>query len=342
MASRLDQARGLARRDPAARRDDRADATRPLPEDGRRDASRGHGHDGGFRRRGAALPGPSRPDRRTRHADLAAARRADQRVGRGAAGPAVGGQPKVVGIMCRNHRGFVEALVAANRIGSDVVLLNTSFAGPAMAEVVNREGVDAVDLRRGVHRDGGPRAGRQTGRHPHRGLGRRSPARADRRETHHRPRSGSSPQRTGRKGKMILLTSGTTGTSQGRQAVRRRRRNRHAQGDPGPHAVAGRGDDRDRRADVPRVGFLAVDLRRVDGLHGGHPAQVRPRGDAGPRRPPPGDGPRRGAGDVRPHHGPARRRPKPLQRQAPFASPRLRVRGCGPTSSPRSWTSSAT
>src|ERR1700742_3977786 len=54
------------------------------------------------------------------------------------------GQPKVVGIMCRNHRGFVEALVASSRIGSDVVLLNTSFAGPAMADVVNREGVDAV------------------------------------------------------------------------------------------------------------------------------------------------------------------------------------------------------
>jgi acyl-CoA synthetase (AMP-forming)/AMP-acid ligase II len=52
--------------------------------------------------------------------------------------------PKVVGIMCRNHRGLVEAVVAVNRIGSDVVLLNTSFAGPALAEVVNREGVDAV------------------------------------------------------------------------------------------------------------------------------------------------------------------------------------------------------
>ena len=37
------------------------------------------------------------------------------------------GQPKVIGIMCRNHRGFVDALVAANRIGSDVLLLNTSF-----------------------------------------------------------------------------------------------------------------------------------------------------------------------------------------------------------------------
>src|SRR6201995_3746636 len=54
------------------------------------------------------------------------------------------GQPKVLGIMCRNHRGFVEALVAGNRIGSDILLLNTSFAGPALADVVNREGVDAV------------------------------------------------------------------------------------------------------------------------------------------------------------------------------------------------------
>ena len=46
--------------------------------------------------------------------------------------------------MCRNHRGFVEALIAANRIGADVLLLNTSFAGPALADVVNREGADAV------------------------------------------------------------------------------------------------------------------------------------------------------------------------------------------------------
>jgi acyl-CoA synthetase (AMP-forming)/AMP-acid ligase II len=52
--------------------------------------------------------------------------------------------PKTIGIMCRNHRGFVDALVAANRIGSDVLLLNTSFAGPALAEVVEREDADAV------------------------------------------------------------------------------------------------------------------------------------------------------------------------------------------------------
>src|ERR1700754_2885548 len=55
-----------------------------------------------------------------------------------------GGQPRVIGIMCRNHRGFIEAVVAANRIGTDLLLLNTSFAGPALAEVVAREGADTV------------------------------------------------------------------------------------------------------------------------------------------------------------------------------------------------------
>jgi acyl-CoA synthetase (AMP-forming)/AMP-acid ligase II len=55
-----------------------------------------------------------------------------------------GGSPQVISIMARNHRGFVESLIAANRIGADVLLLNTSFAGPALAEVVAREEVDAI------------------------------------------------------------------------------------------------------------------------------------------------------------------------------------------------------
>jgi acyl-CoA synthetase (AMP-forming)/AMP-acid ligase II len=55
-----------------------------------------------------------------------------------------GGPPHVIGIMARNHHGFVESLIAANRIGADVLLLNTSFAGPALGEAVIREQVDAV------------------------------------------------------------------------------------------------------------------------------------------------------------------------------------------------------
>src|ERR1700694_3907166 len=54
------------------------------------------------------------------------------------------GTPQRVGIMCRNHRGFVEALCAAFKVGADVLLLNTSFAGPALAEVVTREGIDTM------------------------------------------------------------------------------------------------------------------------------------------------------------------------------------------------------
>lgn len=121
--------------------------------------------------------------------------------------------PGVVGIMCRNHRGFVEAVVATNRIGSDVVLLNTSFAGPALAEVVNREGVDAViydeEFTETVDRAlvDKPDAIRIV-------------AWADRPhdltvETLITDHTGHHPERTGRKGRMILLTSGTTGTPKG-------------------------------------------------------------------------------------------------------------------------------
>jgi fatty-acyl-CoA synthase len=46
-----------------------------------------------------------------------------------------------VGIMCRNHRGFVEAFVAVARTGADVVLMNTGFAGPQLADVAAQEGV---------------------------------------------------------------------------------------------------------------------------------------------------------------------------------------------------------
>ncbi|HET6965980.1 MAG TPA: AMP-binding protein [Acidimicrobiales bacterium] len=46
-----------------------------------------------------------------------------------------------VAIMCRNHRGFVEALAAVSRIGADAVLLGTSLAPPQIRSVVERERV---------------------------------------------------------------------------------------------------------------------------------------------------------------------------------------------------------
>ena len=49
-----------------------------------------------------------------------------------------------VGVMCRDHRGFVDAVVGAAKTGADVVLLNTAFAGPQLAEVARREDLAAL------------------------------------------------------------------------------------------------------------------------------------------------------------------------------------------------------
>jgi acyl-CoA synthetase (AMP-forming)/AMP-acid ligase II len=45
-----------------------------------------------------------------------------------------------VGIMCRNHRGFIETTLAAAKLGASALYLNTMFAGPQLVEVTRREG----------------------------------------------------------------------------------------------------------------------------------------------------------------------------------------------------------
>jgi fatty-acyl-CoA synthase len=131
---------------------------------------------------------------------------------------APGAAPMAIGIMARNHRGFVESLIAANRIGAEVLLLNTSFAGPALAEVVLREKVEAViydeeftptisqalkdrsDVARIVAWTDDP------GAHPHTVAGLI--------DAH----SGQRPSPPVTSAKMILLTSGTTGSPKGAKA----------------------------------------------------------------------------------------------------------------------------
>jgi fatty-acyl-CoA synthase len=49
-----------------------------------------------------------------------------------------------IGIMCRNHRGFIEATLAAAKIGASALYLNTMFAGPQLVEVTRREGPKAL------------------------------------------------------------------------------------------------------------------------------------------------------------------------------------------------------
>jgi len=49
-----------------------------------------------------------------------------------------------VGIMCRNHRGFIESTFAVSKLGGISLYLNTAFAGPQLAEVIEREGPKAI------------------------------------------------------------------------------------------------------------------------------------------------------------------------------------------------------
>jgi acyl-CoA synthetase (AMP-forming)/AMP-acid ligase II len=54
------------------------------------------------------------------------------------------GEQDGVAIMCRNHRGFVEATVACSKLGASVLYLNTAFAAPQIADVLAREKPTAV------------------------------------------------------------------------------------------------------------------------------------------------------------------------------------------------------
>jgi fatty-acyl-CoA synthase len=49
-----------------------------------------------------------------------------------------------VAILCRNHRGLVEATIACSKLGTHALLLNTAFAGPQIAAVCAREKPRAI------------------------------------------------------------------------------------------------------------------------------------------------------------------------------------------------------
>ena len=49
------------------------------------------------------------------------------------------GEGDGVAIMCRNHRGFVDASIAVAKLGADIIYLNTAFAGPQLVEVLERD-----------------------------------------------------------------------------------------------------------------------------------------------------------------------------------------------------------
>jgi acyl-CoA synthetase (AMP-forming)/AMP-acid ligase II len=46
------------------------------------------------------------------------------------------GSQRVLAVMCRNHRGFVETMLSASRLGADLLLLNTDFPGPQLVQAL--------------------------------------------------------------------------------------------------------------------------------------------------------------------------------------------------------------
>ncbi|GLZ06957.1 acyl-CoA synthetase [Actinomadura sp. NBRC 104412] len=114
-----------------------------------------------------------------------------------------------VGVLCRNHRRFVEAVLAASRLGNDVVLLNTDFSGPQLGRVAERERPALLihDAEFDAVVDEASFAGRRVhawrdGSGPHETLD----------ELAETPPETPRPARHSR---VILMTSGTTGTPKG-------------------------------------------------------------------------------------------------------------------------------
>jgi fatty-acyl-CoA synthase len=114
-----------------------------------------------------------------------------------------------IGVLCANHRGFVETSIAMAKGGWPCVYLNTGFAAPQLREVVEREGVRAVvcdgDLLAVVEASGfeGPVVVADGDAGAHLSL------------AEVRSRAGWRPLLPARPYQPILLTSGTTGTPKG-------------------------------------------------------------------------------------------------------------------------------
>jgi acyl-CoA synthetase (AMP-forming)/AMP-acid ligase II len=105
---------------------------------------------------------------------------------------------QAVGILCRNGRRFVTAVFATAMVGADVVLLNTDFRAEALAAAISTHHVKTM-----VCDDEFGETARAAG-----DVTVIDPAKA-------RPRQGGSRPKVARGGRIVLLTSGTTGAPKG-------------------------------------------------------------------------------------------------------------------------------
>ncbi len=126
------------------------------------------------------------------------------------------GEGDNVGILCRNHRGFVDAAVALSKLGANAYFLNTSFAGPQLADLIKVEKVTGL-----VYDQEFTEAVRQGARRCRRFVawvdeptrrGRSGDPTLESLIVNHDDHDRAPPARPGRQ---IILTSGTTGRPRG-------------------------------------------------------------------------------------------------------------------------------
>jgi fatty-acyl-CoA synthase len=118
-----------------------------------------------------------------------------------------------VAIMCRNHRGFIDASAAVVKLGADALFLNTEFGAPAIAAVLERERTVALiydEEFTGLIAEGAKAITRIVAFHEP-GSSPADPA-VEELIRQGDPRPLEPPLERGR---VVILTSGTTGTPKG-------------------------------------------------------------------------------------------------------------------------------
>lgn len=113
------------------------------------------------------------------------------------------GQGSQVAVVCRNHRGFVLSMLAATRLGADVLPLGSDLPAPVMGKLLRRQQISLVLHDCGLEallKEGAPEVPRQAVELPEITV-------------------GGQLKKVRKAGTLITLTSGTTGISKG---IRRR------------------------------------------------------------------------------------------------------------------------
>jgi fatty-acyl-CoA synthase len=116
-----------------------------------------------------------------------------------------------IGILCRNHRGLIDITFATAKLGARLLYLNTDFGAPQLADVCAREGVTLLvhdeEFTRLVADVASPRGELLAWED--------NPGQGETLEQLITAAAGRRPARPPRHSRVVLLTSGTTGTPKG-------------------------------------------------------------------------------------------------------------------------------